>query len=106
LTRGRGREKTGLMTEEHFSAIITAADAKKDSQGWWVTQEGRHVTLYVSSGGGSSLTVSRVESLRLDGPLVKARSVKGEEYIIALEDLFAGAVEPAAAQGGRRAGFG
>jgi hypothetical protein len=93
------------MTEEHFTAIVQAAEAKKNDQGWWVTREARHLTLYVSSSGGSSLTVSRVEAVRLDGPLVKAKSVRGEEYVLALEDVFAGAVEPLA-QGGRRAGFG
>jgi hypothetical protein len=92
------------MTEDHFAAIISSAEAKKDSQGWWVTQEARHLTLYVSS-GGSSLTVSRVEAVRLDGALVKARSMRGEIYVLALEDVFAGAVDPQA-QGGRRAGFG
>jgi hypothetical protein len=92
------------MTEDHLTAIIKAAQAKKDDQGWWVTQEARHVTLYVSA-SGSSLTVSRIESLRLDGALVRAKSVRGEEYLLALEDIFAGAVEPQA-QGGRRAGFG
>jgi hypothetical protein len=92
------------MTVDHLNAIIKAAEAKKDEKGWWATQEGRHVTLYAAS-GGSSLTVSRVEALRIDGVLVSARTVRGEEYLLALEDLFAGAVEPQA-QGGRRAGFG
>ena len=92
------------MTLDHLNAIIKAAEARKDDKGWWTTQEGRHVTLYASS-GGSSLTVSRVEALRIDGVLVAARTVRGEEYFVALEDHFAGAVEPQA-QGARRAGFG
>ena len=92
------------MTVDHLTAIIKAAEARKDDKGWWVTQEGRHVTLYASS-GGSSLTVSRVEAIRVDGALVGARTVRGEEYLLALEDVFAGAVEPQA-QGARRAGFG
>jgi hypothetical protein len=41
----------------------------------------------------------------VDGPLIAARTVRGEEYLLTLEDVFAGAVEPQA-QGGRRAGFG
>jgi hypothetical protein len=49
--------------------------------------------------------VSRIEAVRVDGSLVAARTVRGEEYLLALEDLFAGAVEPQA-QGARRAGFG
>jgi hypothetical protein len=92
------------MTLDHLTAITKAAEARKDDKGWWTTQEGRHVTLYVAS-GGSSLTVSRIEALRVDGALVAARTVRGEEYLLALEDVFAGAVEPQA-QGGRRAGFG
>jgi hypothetical protein len=93
------------MTEEHFTAIVQTAEARKDAEGWFVAQEGRHLTLYVSSDGGSSLTVSKIEAVRLDSKLVKAKSVRGEIYVLSLEDVFAGAVEPQA-QGGRRAGFG
>ena len=93
------------MTEEHFTAIVQTAEAKKDAQGWFVAQEGRHLTLYASSGGGSSLTVSKVEAVKLEGRLLKAKSVRGEVYVLSLEDVFAGAVEPQA-QTGRRAGFG
>jgi len=92
------------MTLDHLNAIIKAAEARKDDKGWWATQEGRHVTLYAAS-GGSSLTVSRIEALRIEGALVFARTVRGEEYLLAVEDVFAGAVEPQA-QGARRAGFG
>lgn len=93
------------MTEEHFTAIVQTAEAKKDGQGWFVAQEGRHVTLYISSEGGSSLTVSKLEAIKLDGKLIRARSVRGEIFVLSLEDVFAGAVE-AQAQAGRRAGFG
>jgi hypothetical protein len=92
------------MTEEHLTAILKAADAKKDGQGWAAVQEGRLVTLYVGS-NGSSVTVSRVEALRPVGPLLEARTTKGEVYILAMEDVFAGQVEPQT-QGARRAGFG
>ena len=92
------------MTEEHLTAILKAADAKKDGQGWAAVQEGRLMTLYVGS-SGSSLTVSRVEAVRLAGTLLEARTVKGEVYVLAMEDVFAGQVEPQA-QGARRAGFG
>jgi hypothetical protein len=92
------------MTLDHLTAIIKAAESRKDDKGWWVTQEGRHITLYAAS-GGSSLSVSRIEALRPDGALLAARTVRGEAYYLALEDVFAGAVEPQA-QGARRAGFG
>lgn len=92
------------MTDDHFAAFITAAEAKKDKEGWWTAQEGRHMTLYASF-AGSSLTVARIEALRVDGQHVKARTVRGEVYVLALADLFAGQIEPQL-QGARRAGFG
>ena len=91
------------MTPEHLTAALSAAEAKKTKEGW-VMAEGRHLTLYVAS-GGVSLTVSRVETLQLEGQLIRAKTVRGETFLLALEDAFAAQVE-AAAQGSRRAGFG
>jgi len=91
------------MTEEHLAALLATAEAKKDAQGWAKTPEGRLMTLYIAS-GGASLTVGRVEALRVKGSLIEARSVKGETYVIALADLYAGAVE-APPTSGRKAGF-
>lgn len=91
------------MTEEHLSALLSAADAKKDDEGWSTTPEGRNMTLYVAC-NGANLTVSRVEALRVKGALLEARTVRGERYLLALEDVYAGAVDgPKAA--GRKAGF-
>lgn len=92
------------MTDEHFMAIVQSAQAKKDGQGWWTTQEGRHLTLYVSS-SSASLTINRIDAVHLDGNLVKARTARGETYVLALEDVFAAAIEPEP-EGARRAGFG
>jgi len=92
------------MTDEHFAAITQSAEAKKDGQGWWTMQEGRHITLYVSS-SSASLTVNRIDAFQLDGKLIKARTARGETYVLALEDVFAAAIDPEP-QGARRAGFG
>jgi hypothetical protein len=92
------------MTEDHLTAIISVAEAKKDSGNWWVMPEGRHATLYASS-QGSSLTMGKVEALALEGPLLRARTARGEVYVVALVDVFAGQVEPQP-KGVRRAGFG
>lgn len=92
------------MTDDHFAAFVAAAEAKKDAAGWWMAQDGRHMTLYASF-GGSSLTVARIEALRGEGQHVTARTVRGELYVLAVADLFAGQVEPET-QGSRRAGFG
>ncbi len=92
-----------LMTEEHLVAVLTTAKADKDKDGWNVPAEGRHFTLYVAS-GGASLNVGRVEAVKVEGKLIKARTVKGELFVLALEDVFAAARE-APATGGRKAGF-
>ena len=91
------------MTEEHLSALLEAADAKKDDQGWSAAPEGRHMTLYVAC-NGANLTVSRIEALRQKGALLEARTVRGERFLLAFEDVYACAVEgPKTA--GRKAGF-
>jgi hypothetical protein len=91
------------MTEEHLASLLGSAKAKKDDEGWFVPAEGRHWTLYVAS-SGASLNVGRVEAVRTEGALLHARTVKGELFVLALEDVFAAALEAPAA-GGRKAGF-
>lgn len=91
------------MTQEHLTAIIGAAEATKDILGWWALPEGRHATLYASS-QGASLTMGKIDALKLEGPLLQARTTRGEVYVVALQDVFAGQVEPQP-KGARRAGF-
>jgi len=91
------------MTEEHLSALLSAAEAKKDDKGWVAGADGRLLTLYVAY-GGAALTVGRVEAVRVDGKLVHARTNRGELYVLALTDVYAGAIEGATATS-RKAGF-
>jgi hypothetical protein len=91
------------MTDEHLAALLAAAEAKKDKEGWHRPPEGRPMTLYAAA-GGALLTVTRVEAVRADKGLVQARTTKGETYVLALADLFAGAVE-AQQSTARKAGF-
>lgn len=91
------------MTEEHLTALLKASGAKKDADGWQVMAEGRHLTLHVGF-NGASLNVARVEALRHEGSLLSARTSRGDVYVLAMEDVFAGALEPAASTG-RKAGF-
>jgi hypothetical protein len=92
------------MTEEHLSALLAAAEAKKDDKGFLRAGEGRTLTLYVAS-SAASLTVSKVEALRAERDLLHARTTKGEVYVLALVDVYAGAVDASPATGGRKAGF-
>jgi hypothetical protein len=91
------------MTEEHLSALLSAAEAKKDDKGWVGAADGRLFTLYVAY-GGAGLTVSRVEVMRIDGKLLHARTNRGELYLLALSDVYAGAIEGPTATS-RKAGF-
>ena len=92
------------MTEEMFRLILDSAQVKTDKEGWAVMPEGRHLTLYASH-AGVSLTIGKVEKLRTQQSVVRARNVKGETYFIALNDLFAAAVDGQDAAAGRKPGF-
>jgi hypothetical protein len=91
------------MTQEHLSALLDMLAAKPDNEGWCSLGDGRCLTLYTAH-DGASLTIAKVEALSSRGPLVKARTSRGELYILALEGLFAAAVEAAPAQA-RKPGF-
>ena len=72
------------MTQDHLSALFAAAEVKKGDEGWMILPDGRSLTLYVAA-DGATLTVGRVQSLRLVGQLIHAKTNKGEHYIVALE---------------------
>ena len=90
------------MTEEHLQALLAAAEAKKEERGHSLP-EGRSLTLYVAS-NGANLTVSRISTVRVDKGLIHARTIKGEYFVIALVDCYAGSLE-APPSGARKAGF-
>jgi hypothetical protein len=91
------------MTEAQFVVLLKAADTKKAADGWQTMPEGRHMTLHVAS-NGASMSIARIEKLRLADGVVQARTSRDEVYIISLEDVFAGAAE-APLKGTRKAGF-
>jgi len=94
------------MTGNHLEAILKQASAKLDKDGFLALPDGAAVTLYVAH-DGASLTVSKVEALKLDGELVSARTSKRETYTVVQSDVFALAVEGTVGQPPvRRAGFG
>jgi hypothetical protein len=91
------------MTQEHLSAILDLISAKPEKDGWFTFPDGRGLTLYVSH-DGVQLTVPRLEAIAVKGGLVRARTAKGELYLVSLEDVFAAAAEATATQV-RKAGF-
>jgi len=93
------------MTPEHFEAILKNAQAKGDKDGFHVMPDGGSLTLYVAH-GGASLSVSRIEAVKVEGELVYARTQKRETFAVVRTDIYAVAAEGASGQPARRAGFG
>lgn len=95
------------MTEAMLKKILSEAQAKREDGGEYRQGDGRRLTLYAGH-AGVSLTISRVEAIRLleDGT-VTARNDKGDSYFLAIEDLFAVATDGAASatSSARKAGF-
>ncbi|HMI83230.1 MAG TPA: hypothetical protein VK550_04000 [Polyangiaceae bacterium] len=91
------------MTQEHLAAILELISAKSDKDGWSTFPDGRGLTLYAAN-NGVQLTVARVEGILVKAGLLRARTARGEIYMLALEDIFAAAAE-AAAVNVRKAGF-
>lgn len=91
------------MTNEQFQALLKMAGTKVGSDGWSATEEERHLTLHAGN-NGVGLTVSRVVALRLDGELLLARTSKGDQFLLNLQDIFAASVE-ASKEKSRQAGF-
>lgn len=93
------------MTEEMLKAVLETAQAKSDGSGAASLPEGRFMTLYAAH-DGVSLAVSKVESVRVQHEVVRAKNSKGEVFVLALGDLFAAMIEPGS-EGAtvRKAGF-
>ena len=81
------------------------APAKGDKEGWDTLPEGASLTLYMSH-DGASLTVNRIQAIRVEGELILARSQKKDLLFLARTDLFAVGVEGTAAGPVRKTGFG
>ncbi|HEV8551284.1 MAG TPA: hypothetical protein VGQ57_19685 [Polyangiaceae bacterium] len=90
------------MTQEHLTALLAAGDAAKSGE-WLTLPDARSLTLYIA-GGGATLSIGRVQSVRQEGPLVHAKTNKGEHYVVALADAYAGSVD-APSGTAKKAGF-
>lgn len=93
------------MTEEMLRNVLETAEAKTDKEGWAALPEGRSLTLYVAH-NGVSLTVGKVSAIRVASGILRARSAKGQTFVLALDDVFAAALEGGTeSPGARKAGF-
>ena len=92
------------MTKDAFEALLTVAGAAEED-GVQHFGAGRTVTLHLSH-GGAQLSVSRVETVKIQGELVEAHDQKGQVHLFAVADLFAATCSaPKEDAAGRSAGF-
>ncbi|CAN5733361.1 hypothetical protein BH09MYX1_BH09MYX1_35710 [soil metagenome] len=93
------------MNQEHLDAIFKTLELKPaGADGWRAAPEGMLLTFQLAH-AGAAMSVSRVESVRVDGPLVWTRSAKKEINVFSRDDVFALATDGGAAQPARRPGF-
>jgi hypothetical protein len=93
------------MTEDMLRTVLDSSNGKMESEGWHRLPEHQLLTMYAAH-DGVQLTVAKVEAVRVDKNVVRARTTRGETFFLALEDLFAVAVDGNPQQPtGRKAGF-
>jgi hypothetical protein len=90
------------MTSDQIAALLELAEPKK-ADGGWLELGQHHLTLHTAY-NGASFSLARIEGVKLAGPLVFARSARGETHVVRLEDVFAGSIETMKEKG-RKAGF-
>lgn len=90
------------MTGDQLAALLKLADATKIDDGW--SNVGQYTLTLHAAFNGASLSIARIESLKITGPLLFAKSSRGETHVVRLDDVFAGTIE-ASKQTGRKAGF-
>ncbi|MBK8253400.1 MAG: hypothetical protein IPK82_12130 [Polyangiaceae bacterium] len=96
--------KNPRMTHDMLKAVLSEAQSK-EQDGWSVLESGRLLSLYAAH-DGVSLTVQKIEAVRVAHTVVYARNTKGETFLIALEDLFAAAFDAGSeSKTARKAGF-
>jgi hypothetical protein len=93
------------MTEEMLRIVLETAEGKSDKDGWVTLPEGRSLTLYLAH-NGASLTVAKIGALRAAQGILRAKSAKGQLFVLALTDVFAAAIDGAnESSAARKAGF-
>lgn len=92
------------MTETQLQSVLKTLKVTAEKDGTSKLPEDSQLTLYVSH-AGASLTVSKVDQLKIEGDLVQARTVKKDMFVVALSDIFAVQSETASTTSRRTAGF-
>jgi len=91
------------MTREQIEAILKTGQAKLDKESGYALPEGSNITFHVAH-DGASLSFQKLETVKFDCELLYAKSAK-QTVALAVSDVFAIALEGAAGQQRRPAGF-
>ena len=93
------------MTSDELEVILKHAQAKQDKEGFSAMPEGVTLSLHTAHNGGS-LSVGRIDGLKVVGEVIIARTSKRETtYAVVRSDLFAVTIDGGSAAPHRRAGF-
>lgn len=92
------------MTHDMLKTVLAASDTREED-GWSLLPNGRLLSLYAAH-DGVSLTVQKIEAVRLAHGMIHARNNKGEMFLLPLDDVFAAAFDAGSeSKAARKAGF-
>jgi hypothetical protein len=90
------------MTGDQLGALLKLAEATKADDGW--SSLGQHTLTLHTAFNGAALSLARIESVKVAGSLLLAKSSRGEIHVVIMDNLFGGSIEPSR-ETGRKAGF-
>ncbi|MFO0665893.1 MAG: hypothetical protein U0174_18220 [Polyangiaceae bacterium] len=92
------------MKREEFEQAMKAFPTKTEKDGYLTLSDGAHLTIHLAS-GGAGISVARIVSLKLDGPLLLARTAKQEQFVTELASLYALGTDTSSTASRKPAGF-
>lgn len=90
------------MTADQLAALLKLAESTKVDDGW--SSLGPFTLTLHTAFNGASLSLTRIDAVKVAGSLLLAKSSRGETHVVLLENIFGGTIEPSR-ETGRKAGF-
>ena len=90
------------MTGDQLGALLKLAEATKADDGW--SALGQHTLTLHTAYNGASLSLARIDSIKVQGAMLYAKTARGEIHVVILDNIFGGSIEPSK-ETGRKAGF-
>lgn len=90
------------MTGDQLAALLEVAEATQADAGWSSLGQ-QSLTLHTAY-GAAALSLAHIESVKLSGSLLLAKSRRGETHVVILDNVVGGTIEPSR-ETSRKAGF-